>query len=118
MLVRVSLLFTCKGCAQAPAAIHEALGEQQRAWRESRKWGGTALAPWPRDAPMPAGRLLGFVSNGGYDRLRGRGTAVAFCAATPFVELLRAAEGGGQVLVLVRSPCSRQFRPALAAVRP
>ena len=75
-----------------------------------------------------AGRLLGFVSSGGYSRLHGSAIAIAFCAAEALLSQLHGAANvsaavdrqqlstRGPVLVLVRRPSSRQFRPALATV--
>ena len=37
--------------------------------------------PVSHSAPVPAGPLVGYVTNGGYSRLLGRSTAVAYCAA-------------------------------------
>jgi len=61
------------------------------------------------------------VSNGGYDALAGRGVAVGFVAASRVVPLLSSdwnvrGSAAGPVLVLVRNPSSRQFRPALITV--
>ena len=132
MLVRVAIRFPGKGCPHPPAAIHAARDEDLQAWRAGcrklegstrgvRLWGGTTLPARAR-AAVPAGELLGFVSNGGFNRIHGKGTALGFVAAAAFAERLRgelnlSGASGGPLLVLVRNPSSRQFRPALAAVR-
>ena len=119
-LLRVSLEFATKGVCSPPAAIHAATAEHLAAWRADERWGGVAL-PAARGAADPSGALLGFVSNGGYDALAGRGVAVGFVAASRVVPLLSSAwnvrgSAAGPVLVLVRNPSSRQFRPALITV--
>ena len=134
MLVRVSLRMTAKGRPYAPAAIHAMREEDLRAWRADHSWGGTAVPPRAPHQPLPAGQLLGFVTNGGPSVLLGVGSAVGFCAAGVLVDLLRSSDlqnhsdhSGQQghqqaanqptLLVLVRNPTSRQFRPAIATVR-
>ena len=77
-----------------------------------------ASARKPAGTAVPAGPLLGFVTNGGFNRLQGKATALAYVAAAPFAELLAHPEQReAALLVLVRNPSSRQFRPALASVR-
>jgi hypothetical protein len=119
-LLRVSLEFATKGVCTSPAAIHAATAEHLAAWRADARWGGVAL-PAARGAADPSGALLGFVSSGGYDALAGRGVAVGFVAASLVVPLLSSdwnvrGSAAGPVLVLVRNPSSRQFRPALITV--
>ena len=135
MLVRVALRFVGKGCSYAPATIHRPGAEQLHQWRHARQWSGAAVPPG-NGKPVPAGALLGFVSNGGFSALRGRGIAVGFCSAAGFAELIKddanpdrqgqalsgktSGKGANQhaALVLVRNPSSRQFRAALASLRP
>jgi hypothetical protein len=95
MLLRVALSFAGKGCAHAPAAVYAARPQDEQSWRASGRdgWGGTAL-PKGAHAAVPAGELLGFVTSGGYNRLLGTSTAIAFVAAAPFAQLMR--DGGAQ----------------------
>ena len=67
---------------------------------------------------------MGFVTNGGYDTLKGSGVAGGFCSAARFVALLEngyrvdaPSTGMPTVLVLVRNPSSPQFRPAFASLQ-
>ena len=133
MLLRISLRFPGKGCARPPAAVHAARQGDVERWRagltapssadkktkSNALWGGTTLpARKPTGTAVPAGPLLGFVTNGGFNRLQGKATALAYVAAAPFAELLAHPEQReAALLVLVRNPSSRQFRPALASVR-
>ena len=128
MLVRVSLAFPGKGVATSPSAIYAAEHQAIGAWKADCRWGGPMLLTGGRARVPEAGALLGFVTNGGYSRLAGSGVSVAFCAAQPFLALLCSSANVGQgratahralgpVLVLVRNPASRQYRPALASLR-
>jgi hypothetical protein len=68
------------------------------------------------------GRLIGFVTHGGFDRVRGGGAALGFCSAQAVFEMVEAqraaGSAGGQtpLLVGVRNPFSRQVRLAVLAV--
>ena len=142
MLVRVTIHLCSKGCPHAPAAIHAPRVEDVSAWRHNQRWGGPAVPAGAGAAQLPAGGLLGYVTNGGYSLLRGGGMALGFIAAESFADMLRsgaaiasaansgstppgapdrgrsaAAAGKASVLVLVRNPSSRQFRPAQAFLR-
>ena len=120
-LIRVALRFAAKGCPRPPAAIHLLSPSSAEQWRADRSWAG-GEEPADKNAPQsPAGAIIGFVTNGGYDRLQGRGVAIAFCAAAPLVELLGGssnvgARPNGPVRVLVRNASSRMYRPALVTV--
>lgn len=139
-LVRVTLTFCGKGCARAPAAISVPTSSERAAWlaNTSKRQPATsaaasaavsvaaaseASAPAPaagrREPPSTAGgRLIGFVSNGGYNRLIGSASAIGFCATEPFLELLQGGVSAGAVLVGVRNPTWRHARLALATVVP
>ncbi|EOD18315.1 hypothetical protein EMIHUDRAFT_196507 [Emiliania huxleyi CCMP1516] len=128
-MVCVSLELHGRGCPKAPAAIREPTVLQAAQWAAGRnRQTGAVDAPASMESSAEGnngedasleGRLLGFVTNGSYDRLRGRGAAVGFCAASSLHDLLSARpelRAGGAVLVAVRNPTSLTPRLALATV--
>ena len=117
-LVRVRLRFTGKGRARVAACIHAAPpmgpGGAEEGGATADDAPPTCAASHP-SPPRPP--LLGFVVEGGFNTLAGRGTAIGYCAAAPVLEQMRAqGAASNQIAVLVRNPASRHFRSAVVTV--
>ncbi len=123
-LFPVSLRLPTRGCARPPAAIYAPTAAALAAWRADASWRGAPAV----GAHGWAGPLIGFVSAGGYDQLRGSAAALGFVGAEALLRLepeppparasARASAGVGPmpIFVLVRNSASTRLRPALCRV--
>ena len=112
-LIRVRLFLCNKGRATSNAEIYSPSLSTVAAWRNSPDSYSASTAD-----ERATNALIGYVSIGGADLLRGRMSALGFCAASKICDLVGGdgQEKDGSILVLVRNVTSRQLRPALVSL--